>query len=310
MPGGWITVLRGLYYSVAGTASFAALVDIGGWWNEYDLVRPTEDHPIVDTSVPGVYGLLGFSTGLYGIEYIGDSGLVSESENAWKVKIPWETHLRRNVPDEEVYANEDSILDDIAEQRYERALTMIEGWGDDVDNLPSDLSSDLEDWRPAELPRTVDFEIRGEWWDLHLEGNTNVSSFPESAERVDRPFGFTFHGDEQFGEVTITQMEDENNTNQGALRLSDSLSRLKDSSISIDPFQPEERPVYFDTIERDDLRDYNWELSFRNIHLYPLSPTSMLDLRMWFDYEDPFSVRLDLTEDPKPLYQQLRYEWL
>lgn len=273
--GAVVEVLQGLYYSIAGAAVFNKLV---GGGEEYDVITPAApDRPQIDSSTG--YGLLGFSAGIYGPIKVPDSGIVTAADGAYTMKLPWEVHLRRRAPPANIYNPEDRHWTHLAEQLSEQ-LRQRTGIRKDASKLR------------FSMPEEVHFSLSGEWWNVASPG-----------ERV-LPFEFRLKGGRDFSEVTLGDMSRLNRGLVSEIVLHDG------GKAQPEKIKPEEPPIFYDLIYFPWPSRSFFYLTFHQVHIRALSPTTTEELLIWFDYQDPMNVLKNFQrQQPSPASQDLEYTW-
>lgn len=278
-----VQIIAGLYYAIASAAILNKL--FAG--DEYDLIIPTSvGRPSIDSN--NGFGLLGFSAGLHSHQRTGDSGITSTDEDAWRVKIPWEVHLRRNVLTQEMRDKlGEGYWEEQAEIRYHEWIKRYERYYDAL-SWPLPSKSRFSFGPPPEI---VNFELRGKW----LDDGDKVTDFT-----------FEFQGEPDFTEVTLGHMQNINSQqNAGDIKL-----RRGGQIINHTLEAEQEKPVFFHKVFNPDFGvTDDWDFSFKDVRLYPVKGTTMKKLRTWFDYENPHLVSLSLSNNPVPAEQELDYDW-
>jgi hypothetical protein len=284
MFGTIVQIAAGLYYTISG---IYILEKLDG---NADLVTPTSNGRPVNRG-QGTFGFLGFQAGLHEPQLIPDSGLFKHNQGAWTVKIPWEIHLKRNVPPEELYDPENPYWREVAELHALREFF----------KAPAEMQTDYNrkmliqkyrDLYAQPLPQEVTFNVTGNWKD---------AGTPVIAMSI------SIVGRKDFVESSMDQMRSINKGEQQNVGIE---VDGKASSLALGPDKKATYPFYFDRVYNayfSILRD--WSLSFDDLLLLTPNAISEMQLRRWFNYEDPIGVALHILQSPNPSIQTLDLTW-
>lgn len=288
MLGTVVQVAAGLYYTIAGIYVFSKLD------GQQDIVKPTSTgRPGKSKDAP--FGFLAFQAGLHEPQIIPDSGLFAYEQGAWTVKIPWEIHLRRNLPPENLYNPEDPYWPEWAEAKAAKR------WGGNQPLLEtnritfSQVLARLKTLIKLPLPREVKFDLIGDWTDGGTFTPAHVTQM-----------SITFVGQDDFVESSLNEMRNLNKGQSATVQLS-----VDGNPVTKDfPAEKLTYPVYFDRVYNAKFgvtQDWLLGYSHRN-HLRPVG-TSMYQFQRWFDYENPETVQLEIDEATQPISQALNLDW-
>lgn len=94
-----LQIVAGLYYALGSILLIKKLSgDV-----EYDVVMSTGGGRPTLKAADVAYGFNAFQGGLHSPQRIPDSGWAGTDHGAWTIKMPWEIHLKRNVPPPNLY---------------------------------------------------------------------------------------------------------------------------------------------------------------------------------------------------------------
>lgn len=305
-----VLVAAGLYYTLGSLLLYKKLTG-----DECDWVIPTtRDRPTIDNT--NGYGLLGFSSGLYVLQKIPDSNAAFShpERDAWSIKIPWEVHLRRKRPPEELYDPMHPYWTEQAILARDQLLALAEEQNLAELNPEVTIPDDIDSFRLPPLRRDVEFEVRGEWFDQNtgfdiaapLFSPATIEPFATTGERVLR-FALGFRAEDSFDEVTLGEMSRRNKGQPCELTLKDGDNLLATPR----KHTPGETPAFFDAVFNTKAGvTHDWHLTFKKVHVHPVG-IEQFELARWFDYEEPEKVRFRFKPGsaPEPLFQVLNYEW-
>jgi hypothetical protein len=250
-------VIQGLYYLVSGTNIIASWLG-----QDYDLAQRATP-PALNDSGTALYGLIGFQGGLHHSQKV--------DEDLWITRVPWEVHLRRNIPEGHG-----------GRRRRETGPSgpAIVGGGGSA----------------ATTTQDVVFYLRVNWVDLS-RGQRNT--FQQDS--------FEFRGQEDFVEVTIDQMMAENQNPGASFSLYDSTvaPAPNPTGVSAAP----QHPKYFSLIQPPEYLDVMTAMKLSwNAWLKPGPGMTRKELAKWFDPVNPNKVQF--TIDPQsPASQVIDYDY-
>jgi hypothetical protein len=284
MLGTIVQVAAGLYYTLGGIYLLDKLD------NYSDLVWPeTNGRPKVSKSED--WGLLAFQAGLHEPQLVPDSGIFSASEGAWTVKVPWEIHLKRLVPPEELYDPKNSFWAEWAEQQATNRFERRQDYWESQGITYKKILADYQQKAAVPLAKEARFDLIGTWRD----------DYDDVVE-----MSISFLGQSDFSESSMSTMRSINKGDATVITLSvDGNVERRDLASS-----NQTHPVYFDRIYNGQFGiNRNWNLGFAPLIWLKAVGISRKQLLRWFNYQNPDSVNLSILEEPEPRTQTLNLDW-